>query len=64
MDVSKNSNLTKIQYNSLNYLRHNKQCVVLIADKTIPCVANMYGYIAAITRQKFNNANVYERKSR
>ena len=43
------SNLIKLQHYGLDFLRNNKQCAIMIADKNIgPCVANENEHIAAI----------------
>ena len=58
----KSSNLTKLQHNCFNFLRNNKQYVIMISDKnTGSCVANRNECIATMINQHFCNTHVYER---
>ena len=57
----KNSNLTKLWYNCVNYLIKNIQYVVLILDENIGlCIANRDNYIATIMNQHFGHTHIYE----
>ena len=45
------SNLTKLQQNGLNYVRNNRQHVVLVADKNIgPCAPVRNDHIATMIK--------------
>ena len=45
------SNLTKLQQNGLNYVRNNRQHVILIADENIGlCAAGRNDHIATMTK--------------
>ena len=57
----KRSNLTKLQHNSLNFLRNNEQCAIFIADKNVKLsLGNRKENIATIINQHFGNANTCE----